>query len=313
MSIDYRTFNCDLCLQVGNTPLVRLDRLDWARRVAPVEVYAKAEWFNPSGSVKDRAALSIIRTAEADGRLTHDKIILDATSGNMGIAYAMLGAALGYRVRLVMPRNVSPERKFILRAYGAEMIFTDPMLGGNEAIRKAQEMNDAEPDLYFHANQYDNDANWQAHYHTTAEEIWRQTEGRITHFVTGLGTSGTFVGTGRRLRELNPGIRLVSLQPDSAVNAIEGWKYMPTAILPKIYDQTLADENLEIETETAQEMAIRLAREQGLFVSPSAGAAAVGALRVAEGVRETAGAGVVVTVFADAGYKYMSEAFWNGV
>lgn len=311
MSIDYQALNCDLCLHVGNTPLVRLDRLEWARRVAPVEVYAKAEWFNPSGSVKDRAALSIIRAAEADGRLTRDKIILDATSGNMGIAYAMLGAALGYRVRLVMPRNVSPERKFILRAYGAEMVFTDPMLGGNGAVRQAQEMNEAEPETYFYANQYDNPANWQAHYHTTAEEIWRQTEGRVTHFVTGLGTSGTFVGAGRRLRELNPGIQLISLQPDSAVNAIEGWKYMPTAILPAIYDQTLADENLEIETEAAQEMAIRLAREQGLFVSPSAGAAAVGALRVAERVRETAGSGVIVTVFADAGYKYMSEDFWH--
>jgi len=312
MSIDYRAFNCDLCLQVGNTPLVRLDRLEWARRVAPVEVYAKAEWFNPSGSVKDRAALNIIRVAEADGRLNANKMILDATSGNMGIAYAMLGAALGYRVRLVMPRNVSPERKFILRAYGAEMVFTDPMLGGNGAVRKAQEMNEANPEKYFYANQYDNDANWRAHYHTTAEEIWRQTEGRITHFVTGLGTSGTFVGTGRRLRELNPNIRLISLQPDSAVNAIEGWKYMPTAILPAIYDQTLADDNLEIETEAAQEMTIRLAREQGLFVSPSAGAAAVGALRVAEQARASAGGGVVVTVFADAGYKYMSEDFWNG-
>lgn len=311
MSIDYQALNCDLCLHVGNTPLVRLDRLEWARRVAPVEVYAKAEWFNPSGSVKDRAALNIIRAAEADGRLTHSKIILDATSGNMGIAYAMLGAALGYRVRLVMPRNVSPERKFILRAYGAEMVFTDPMLGGNGAVRQAQEMNEAEPETYFYANQYDNPANWQAHYHTTAEEIWRQTEGRVTHFVTGLGTSGTFVGAGRRLRELNPSIQLISLQPDSAVNAIEGWKYMPTAILPAIYDQTLADENLEIETEAAQEMAIRLAREQGLFVSPSAGAAAVGALRVAERVRETAGSGVIVTVFADAGYKYMSEDFWH--
>jgi cysteine synthase B len=312
MSIDYRAFNCDLCLQVGNTPLVRLDRLEWARRVAPVEVYAKAEWFNPSGSVKDRAALNIIRVAEADGRLNANKMILDATSGNMGIAYAMLGAALGYRVRLVMPRNVSPERKFILRAYGAEMVFTDPMLGGNGAVRKAQEMNEANPEKYFYANQYDNDANWRAHYHTTAEEIWRQTEGRITHFVTGLGTSGTFVGTGRRLRELNPNIRLISLQPDSAVNAIEGWKYMPTAILPAIYDHTLADDNLEIETEAAQEMTIRLAREQGLFVSPSAGAAAVGALRVAEQARASIGGGVVVTVFADAGYKYMSEDFWNG-
>ena len=311
MPIDYQAFNCDLCLQVGNTPLVRLDRLEAARRAAPVEVYAKAEWFNPSGSVKDRAALSIIRAAEADGRLTHDKIILDATSGNMGIAYAMLGAALGYRVRLVMPRNVSPERKFILKAYGAEMEFTDPMLGGNGAIRRAQELNDSEPGVYFYANQYDNEANWQAHYYTTAEEIWRQTEGRITHFVTGLGTSGTFVGTARRLRELNPDIKLISLQPDSAVNAIEGWKFMPTAILPKIYDPSLAHENLEIETEAAQDMAIRLAREQGLFVSPSAGAAAVGALRVAERLREHTGEGVVVTVFADAGYKYMSEDFWD--
>ena len=297
-----QSLGCDLCLQVGNTPLVRLDRLE-----APVEVYAKAEWFNPSGSVKDRAALNIVRTAEADGRLTPDKIILDATSGNMGIAYAMLGAVLGYRVRLVMPLNVSPERKFILRAYGAEMIFTDPMLGGNGAVQKAHELNAENPDLYFHANQYDNDANWQAHYHTTAEEMWRQTEGRITHFVTGLGTSGTFVGTGLRLRELNPHIKLISLQPDWAVNAIEGWKYMPTAILPSIYDAGLADENLEIETEEAQAMAVRLAREQGLFVSPSAGAAAVGALRVAGRLSE----GVVVTVFADAGYKYMSEPWYQ--
>ena len=297
--------SCDLCLQVGNTPLVQLARV--ARHVAPVDVYGKAEWFNPSGSVKDRAGLNILRTAEADGRLTHDKIILDATSGNMGIAYAMLGASLGYRVRLVMPANVSPERKHILRAYGAEMVFTDPMLGGTGTIHQAQELFEAEPDTYFYANQYDNDANWRAHYETTAEEIWRQTEGRITHFVTGLGTSGTFVGTARRLRELNPAIRCISLQPDSAVNAIEGWKYMPTAILPKIYDQALADENLEIETEAAQQMAVRLAREEGLFVSPSAGAAVVGAMRVAERLTS----GVVVTVLADAGYKYMSEGFWN--
>lgn len=297
--------SCDLCLQVGNTPLVRLTNV--ALHVDPVEVYGKAEWFNPSGSVKDRAALSIVRTAEADGRLTHDKVILDATSGNMGIAYAMLGAALGYRVKLVMPLNVSPERKHILRAYGAEMVFTDPMQGGNGAFRAAQELDESEPGRYFYANQYDNDANWRAHYLTTAEEIWQQTEGRITHFVTGLGTSGTFTGTARRLRELNPAIQCISLQPDSAVNAIEGWKYMPTAILPRIYDAALADENLEIETEAAQEMAVRMAREEGLFVSPSAGAAAVGALRVAERLKT----GVVVTVFADAGYKYMSEPFWS--
>ena len=296
---------CDLCLQVGNTPLVRLTRV--ARQVAPVEVYGKAEWFNPSGSVKDRAGLNIIRTAEADGRLTRDKIILDATSGNMGIAYAMLGASLGYKVKLVMPLNVSPERKHILRAYGAEMVFTDPMLGGNEAIRKARELFDAAPEKFFYANQYDNPANWQAHYRTTAEEIWQQTNGRITHFVTGLGTSGTFVGTTRRLRELNPAIKCISLQPDSAVNAIEGWKYMPTALKPGIYDPELADENLEIETEDAQIMAVRMAREEGLFVSPSVGAAAVGALRVAGRLTS----GVVVTVFPDAGYKYMSDTFWT--
>jgi S-sulfo-L-cysteine synthase (O-acetyl-L-serine-dependent) len=296
--------DCDLCLQVGNTPLVRLTRL--ARQVAPVEVYGKAEWFNPSGSVKDRAGLSIIRAAEADGRLTRDRTILDATSGNMGIAYAMLGASLGYQVKLVMPLNVSPERKHILRAYGAEMVFTDPMLGGNGAIHKAQELYTSAPDHYFYANQYDNDANWRAHYETTAEEIWSQTSGRITHFVAGLGTSGTFTGTTRRLRELNPAIQCISCQPDSAVSAIEGWKYMPTAILPKIYDPGLADENIEIETEAAQAMAVRMAREEGLFVSPSAGAAAVGALRVAGRLRE----GVVVTVFPDAGYKYMSDSFW---
>lgn len=298
--------DCDLCLQVGNTPLVRLTRL--ARHVAPVEVYGKAEWFNPSGSVKDRAGLNIIRTAEVDGQLTRDKTILDATSGNMGIAYAMLGASLGYRVKLVMPLNVSTERKHILRAYGAEMEFTDPMLGSNGTIRRAQELYESAPGEFFYANQYDNEANWRAHYETTAEEIWRQTEGRVTHFVTGLGTGGTFVGTTRRLRELNPAICCISLQPDSAVNAIEGWKYMPTAILPKIYDPALADENIEIETEAAQAMAVRMAREEGLFVSPSAGAAAVGALRVAERLR----GGVVVTVFADAGYKYMSDPFWTG-
>ena len=297
--------SCDLCLQVGNTPLVRLTRV--ALHVDPVEVYGKAEWFNPSGSVKDRAALNIIRAGEADGRLTHDKLILDATSGNMGIAYAMLGAALGYRVKLVMPLNVSAERKHILRAYGAEMVFTDPMLGSNGAFLAAQELAASESGHYFYANQYDNAANWRAHYETTAEEIWRQTEGRITHFVTGLGTSGTFTGTTRRLRELNPAIKCISLQPDSAVNAIEGWKYMPTAILPGIYDAALADENIEVETEAAQMMAVRMAREEGLFVSPSAGAAAVGALRVAERLKT----GVVVTVFADAGYKYMSDPFWE--
>jgi cysteine synthase B len=273
--------------------------------VAPVEVYAKAEWLNPSGSVKDRAAWNIVRTALADGRLNADRTLLDATSGNMGIAYAMLGAALGFKVKLVMPGSANMERRTILRAYGAELVFTDPMLGGNGAIEKAAELAMAAPDAYFYANQYDNDANWQAHVLTTAEEIWRQTDGRITHFVTGLGTSGTFVGTSRRLAELNPKITCISLQPDSAVNAIEGWKYMPTAILPAIYDQTIAHENIEVRTEDAQQMALRLAREEGLFVSASAGAAAFGALQVAERLTS----GVVVTVFADAGFKSVSDDF----
>jgi cysteine synthase B len=286
---------------IGNTPLIRLNTV--AAHIAPVEVYAKAEWFNPSGSVKDRAAWNIVRTALEDGRLSPDKRLLDATSGNMGIAYAMLGAALGFDVTLCMPANVSPERKVILHAYGAETIHTDPMAGSDGAIERVREVYAAAPNQYFYANQYDNDANWQAHYRGTAEEIWRQTDGRVTHFVTGLGTSGTFVGTARRLRELNPAIQCVSLQPESPLNAIEGWKHMPTAIKPSIYDADIADENLEIESEAAQEMTRRLAREDGLFVSPSAGAAAAGALRVAASLR----AGIVVTIFADAGYKYLSE------
>jgi cysteine synthase B len=288
---------------VGNTPLLRLNHV--AARVAPVEVHAKAEWFNPSGSVKDRAARQIIRAALEDGRLNQDKTILDSTSGNMGIAYAMFGAAMSIKVTLVMPSSVSIERKTILKSYGAELVYTDPMLGGNGAVEKARALLAEAPDRYFYANQYDNEASWHAHYESTADEIWRQTHGRITHFVAGVGTSGTFMGTGRRLRELNPSIKLISMQPDSAVNAIEGWKYMPTAILPKVYDPSLADENIEVTTEAAQAMALQLAREEGLFVSPSAGAAAAGALRVAASLRE----GVVVTVFADAGFKSISEPF----
>ena len=295
----------DITQLVGNTPLLRLKRIT-AHLPPQVEVYAKAEWFNPSGSVKDRAALNIIREGEASGELTPGKTILDATSGNTGIAFAMFGAALGYKVKLVMPGTVSPERKTILRVYGAEITLTDPMLGSNGAIQQAQAFYAEAPDQYFYANQYDNDANWRAHYFGTAQEIWKQTEGRITHFVTGLGTSGTFVGTARRLRELNPNIRCISLQPDSAVAAIEGWKYMPSAILPKIYDPSTADENWEITTEEAQAMALRLAREEGLFVSASAGAAAVGALRAAEQLAS----GVVVTTFSDAGFKSLSETFW---
>jgi len=296
---------CDLTDCIGHTPLLPLRRI--AAHLAPVEVYVKAEWFNPSGSVKDRAAWNIVRTALADGRLTQDKTLLDATSGNMGIAYAMLGAALGFRVRLVMPANVTPERKLILSAYGAEMIFTDPMAGSDGAIEEARRIYAQQPAAFFYANQYDNPANWLAHYHGTAEEVWAQTAGRITHFVAALGTSGTFVGCGRRLRALKPDICLVALQPDSPLNAIEGWKHMPTAITPQIYDSALADALLEISTEDAQAMACALAKQEGLFVSPSAGGAVVGALRVAEHLRT----GVVVAVLADAGYKYASERFWQ--
>lgn len=297
--------NSQIAALVGNTPLLRLGKI--AAAVAPVEVYAKAEWFNPSGSVKDRAAWNIIQEAIGDGELTPGKTILDATSGNTGIAYAMFGAELGFKVKLVMPATVSHERKTILQTYGAELVLTDPMLGGNGAIERAQAIYDAEPDQYYYANQYDNPSNWRAHYKYTAEEIWQQTQGRITHFVTGLGTSGTFMGTTRRLRELNPKIVCISLMPDSAMAAIEGWKYMPTAILPKIYVPAEADENIEITTEDAQSMTLRLGREEGLFVSPSAGAAAVGALQVAARLSQ----GVVVTTFADAGFKSLSEKFWH--
>jgi cysteine synthase B len=292
---------------VGNTPLLRLSHV--TASLSPlVEVYAKAEWFNPSGSVKDRPALNIIRAAVASGQLTTAKVLLDSTSGNMGIAYATLAAGLGYRVRLVMPENVSPERMSILRVLGAEFSLSSPLEGSDGAIREARALAAAEPDTFYYANQYNNPANWQAHFQSTGPEIIAQTETRITHFVAGLGTSGTFVGTGRALRAFNPDIRLVAFQPESAFHGLEGLKHMATAILPEIYDAQLADQNLEVSTEDAHAMARRLAREEGLFVGISAGAAAVAALRVAE----TLASGVVVTIFPDAGYKYVSERFWKG-
>lgn len=291
---------------VGNTPLIRLRRVA-AHLPDTVEVYAKAEWFNPSGSVKDRPALNILRTAEAEGRLTREKILLDSTSGNMGIAYATLGSALGYRVRLVIPENASPERLSILRALGAEFTLSSPLEGSDGAIREARALAATRPDEFFYANQYNNPANWQAHYYSTGPEIIDQTEGRVTHFVAGLGTSGTFVGTGRALRDFNPNVRLLAFQPDSPFHGLEGLKHMETAIVPGIYDAKVADEQLAVSTEAAHTMTRRLAREEGLFVGISAGAAAVAALRVAE----TLTAGVVVTLFPDAGYKYVSERFWK--
>jgi len=294
--------------RIGNTPLLRFSRL--ARHLPVVEIMGKAEWLNPGGSVKDRAAANIVRHAQATGKLTPGKILLDATSGNTGIAYAMIAAAQGFPVTLCMPENVSVERKRILHAYGANIEYTPAADGSDGAIRFARELAGQHPGLYYYADQYSNENNWLAHYHGTANEIWQQTEGRVTHFVAMLGTSGTFVGTARRLRELNPHIRSISLQPDSAFHGIEGAKHMPSAIVPRIYDPTLADENLEISTEAAYEMARRLAREEGLLVGVSAAAAVAGCLQVAEQLKKNQPA-VIVTILCDSGDKYLSERFWQ--
>jgi cysteine synthase B len=289
---------------IGNTPLIRLSAFEAGLR--NVELYAKAEWKNPGGSVKDRAAARMIADGEASGALTRGKILLDATSGNTGIAYAMIAAARGYRVRLCVPENVTPERKRILRAFGAEIVFTDPMQGSDGAILRAKAMYAAEPDLYFYPDQYNNPGNWRAHYDTTGPEIMEQTAARLTHFVAGLGTSGTFVGAGRRIREMKPSVRLISVQPDSPLHGLEGLKHMETAIVPGIYDPTLADEDIGVATEEAFELTRRLAR-CGLFVGISSGANLAGALRVA---RQASNA-VVVVVFCDGGEKYLSERFWD--
>ena len=294
--------------RIGNTPLIALD--DLTRDLPAVRLLGKAEWYNPGGSVKDRAAASIVGEAQRNGQLAPGKILLDSTSGNTGIAYAMLGAALRFPVTLCVPENVSDERKRILQAYGANIIFTDPAEGSDGAIQIARQLAARHPDLYFYADQYSNDANWRAHYLTTAHEIWRQTEGRITHFVSMLGTTGTFVGTSRRLKELNPRIRCISLQPDSAFHGIEGAKHLPTAIVPRIYDASLADANLEISTESAHAMARRLARQHGLLVGVSAAAAVVGSLQIAENLKKNQPA-TVVTILCDSGEKYLSERFWE--
>jgi cysteine synthase B len=292
-----------LLARIGDTPLLDLGPLAHRMGVAPqVGVYAKAEWFNPGGSVKDRAALRIIETAERSGALTHDKILIDSTSGNTGIAYAMIGAAKGYRVHLVMPSNVSAERKALARAYGATLIESDPLEGSDGAIRLVRELVAAHPRRYFFADQYNNPANWQAHYEGTGPEIWRQTGGAVTHFVAGLGTTGTFTGTGRYLKERNPDVRLVAVQPEDELQVIEGLKHLDTAIVPGIYDESLVDVQMRVSAESAWTMARQLAREAGLFVGLSAGAAAVGTFRVAKELDR----GVVVTLFADDGTKYVS-------
>ena len=294
--------------RIGNTPLLRIERM--ASHLVNVQIAAKAEWLNPGGSVKDRPAQSMIQAGIASGELRSGKTILDATSGNTGIAYAMIGAALGYRVKLFLPHSASEERKRILQAYGATLVMTPGDEGTDGAIRRVRELAAAEPEKYFYPDQYSNPANWQAHYRGTANEIWEQTEGQITHFVAALGTSGTFVGTTRRLKELNPEIRCISLQPDGPWNGLEGWKHMPTAMRPAIYDDTLADENLEVSTEESYRMVKRLAREEGLLVSPSAAAALNGCFAVASRIPAGERA-VMVTVFADSAAKYLSERFWD--
>ena len=290
---------------IGNTPLLTFKRV--AARVEPVQVYAKAEWYNPGGSVKDRAALGMILDGERRGLLTPGKTIIDATSGNTGIAYAMIAAERGYRVKLALPQNASIERKESLIAYGAELVFTDPHEGTDGAQRYVKSLVESDPGKYFYPDQYNNDANWRAHYDTTAMEIWRQTEGRITHFVTGLGTSGTFMGVTRRLRELNPEIQCYSMQPDGPLHGLEGLKHMPTALVPGIYDPDLADGQVEVATEDAHQMVLRLAREEGFLVGVSSGANLVAALDVARRIKD----GVVVTIFCDSAAKYLSESFWQ--
>ncbi len=300
---------------IGGTPLLSFRRI--TASLENVCVLAKAEWYNPGGSVKDRAALSMILDGERRGLLTTDKILIDATSGNTGIAYAMIGAQRGYRVKLALPKNASVERKQSLLAYGAELIFTDPTEGTDGAQRYVKDLVDRNPKRYFYPDQYNNDANWRAHYETTAMEIWRQTDGQVTHFVAGLGTSGTFMGVSRRLKELNPAIKCYSVQPDGPLHGLEGMKHMPTAIVPGIYDPGVADEQLEIATEDAHRMVLRLAREEGLLVGVSSGANMVAAMKVAGQLRDAEpgqhnGSGaIVVTIFCDSASKYLSESFWT--
>jgi cysteine synthase B len=290
---------------VGNTPLLELPGI--SREVPGVSIFGKAEWYNPGGSVKDRPALWMIRDGERSGLLTPGKIILDATSGNTGIAYAWIGASLGYKVKLCMPKNASEERKKILRAYGVEVVLTDPGEGSDGAIREARRLHAEDPEKYFYPDQYTNPANPRAHYESTGPEIWDQTEGEVTHFVAGLGTSGTFVGTATRLKEYNPEIKVVSFEPDSPFHGLEGMKHMASAIVPEIYDPTIADENLGTSTEEAYDMVKRIAREEGILVGISSGAAVATSLRVARELES----GVIVTVLCDSADKYLSESFWE--
>ncbi len=292
-----------LLSSIGNTPLIRIHTM--TGHLKKVKIFAKAEWLNPGGSVKDRAGLRIIEDGERSGRLTREKIILDSTSGNTGIAYAMIGAIKGYSVELVIPLNVSEERKKRLQFYGANLIFTDPLLGSDGALLEAKKIFEENPDRYFKGDQYNNPSNWKAHYETTGVEILYQTRGQVTHFVAGVGTGGTLTGTGRRLKEHNPEIRIFGAQPDSGFHGIEGLKHIETAIRPGIYDESFLDGTFFVKTEDAYDMAIRLAREEGLLVGPSSGAAFCASLRLAEWIEE----GVIVTIFPDGGDRYFSTTY----
>jgi S-sulfo-L-cysteine synthase (O-acetyl-L-serine-dependent) len=298
---------------IGNTPLIKLERI--AAGFAPIEIYAKAEWFNPGGSVKDRAAWSMVRDGELSGKLTLGKVILDATSGNTGIAYAMIGANRGYKVCLCLPANASPERKKILEAYGVEIVLTDPDLSTDGSQQKAREMFAAEPDKYFYPDQYNNPANWRAHYENTGPEIVRQTDGKVTHFVAGLGTTGTFIGTSRKLREAIDGIKLISVQPDSAIHGLEGMKHLETALVPGIYDSKVADENIDVPTEKAYHWVRQLARAEGILAGISSGAVLeacfILAARMEKEPLEIRQRTKIVTIFPDAADKYLSEHFWD--
>jgi cysteine synthase B len=290
---------------IGNTPLLQIRNIP--NQNSDVQIFAKAEWFNPGGSIKDRPALNMLLDAERSGALTKNKIIIDATSGNTGIAYAMIGSALGYKVMLALPANASPERKQTLRAYGAEILETSPLAGTDGAQIRVKEIVAAHPDQYFYPDQYNNPANWRAHYNTTALEIWNQSRNRITHFVAGLGTTGTFIGTSRRLKEFDPSINCMSFGPDSPMHGLEGLKHLPTALIPGIYDSALADEHRTVSTEEAYSCVRQLARQEGLFVGISSGAALAVSLNLAAQLES----GVIVTIFPDGGTRYSSEHFWN--
>ena len=307
--ISKKVFSSSILDRVGNTPLLKVERITRGLKNKDVEIYVKAEWFNPGGSVKDRPALRIIEEAEKSGRLNNDKIIIDSTSGNTGIAYALIGASKGYKVTLVMPLNVSEERKRIVRAFGANMVFTDPLLGSDGAMFEAKRIVNEEPSRYFYADQYNNPANWKAHFETTGVEIWEQTAGRVTHFIACLGTSGTLMGTGRRLKEYNPDIQVISVEPATPIHGLEGMKHMATSIVPGIYDEHFPDRKMVVETEDAYAVVKRLAAEEGFFVGYSSGAALVASLKVASEIES----GMIVAVFPDRGDRYLSTSFWAGV